>query len=104
MVFSRNFMIDIEVTENIQTRIVSLGIVDREHTWHSVTDLLLEDSDRGQGFQWPVTRLGSSPDISVFLQLTRSINGSHQGNVFIETTIYDKLHGMQQKYERMRDL
>lgn len=99
--FLGKFITDSEVTENMQSRSARFGIVVKEHPWHAVTDLLLEDTNRWDGFQWLATPLFPRPDLSMFRQLTRLINNSHQENTFIETTLHDKLHGMQREYDRM---
>lgn len=47
----------------------------------------------------PATHLFSSPDLSVLRNLDESINDSHKQNVYIQTSLSDKLYGVRQDYD-----
>lgn len=81
------------------TNSIHVWNIDSEHTLVALMKLGFEYSNTWNGFQLPVNRLVSSPDISVLQQLVRSVKNRHHENSYIETSLFDKLYGMKGEYD-----
>lgn len=73
-----------KILELIQGPFLRYGIIDDEHIWLALKKLRRDDSNTCNGFQRPVNRLVSTPDLSALPKLARSINKIHHANVALK--------------------
>lgn len=99
-----NGILESELTAKVQSRSLWYVIVDGEHTWRAVLDLICENPNEWERFKWPVFLCTSSFDISVLRQLARSNNYGRSEGSYIKTTLFDKLCEMKQEYQRLQSM
>lgn len=92
---------DSDANARIRSRETWYGIIDGRHCHAAVLRLMEESPESWEGFKWSVTLLKGGKCINAYRQLARMQNARHEENFHVETTIFDKLHGLKEEANRL---
>ena len=90
-----------ESIEHAASREIWYGVVDGMHRLVAILELIEEEPESWDGFNWTVTILKGGVSLQVLEQLARHQNLKHSQKCYVETTLYDSLRGLKDESERL---